>query len=439
VNATQTSPELRDTLADGRGAGKVAHSDATSVGAELEARSASWPEGAAKRGGGTDLTAGVVEGDGALGRLTGYCPTSQNRLEGAERLLKGYQLRTALREVAADRRIAVCGTVVYTDPQLVCTEYIDGSRSARWSGVVLCNRAGCPVCAATRARRFGEAVERTVGAGGRWQHVTLTVPHRSGESWSVVYERALAGVRELSKGASGRIVRGLVEATIRATESTWSVRSGWHVHFHVIWKVSRPLEDAEKAVIAEQWATRTGADVERGVRFGASFATGEAAAKYVSKLAWELSGAHKRAQSEHWTIGEVYERAANGDVRFVGLVREYQRATKGRRLYQFDRRARQMHDGAPELPGRAVVAEYRVSVLREEFSGLSRCERRGTEKLAIYLPLEAAITARGDPSDYVRETVDAILRTSDAQCVKISGWLDVEPLASQLGLALTRS
>ena len=339
-------------------------------------------------------------------------------------LASEYEIRARLRPHVADLRVAACGCIVYGDPAVVTTEYGDGTRKARWTGVILCNRAGCPVCGAIRARRFGEKVRRTLGSGGLWQHVILTVPHQSGESWSTVYDRLLHGVRDITKGQAGKVLRGIQQATIRATESTWSDRSGWHVHFHCLWRLRRPLMAAELEVVEDQWCERTGAEKHYGLRLGAAFYCDNEqnrnwAAKYVSKLSLELSGAAKSAHPEHWSLGEIFSRAAHArdddDRMFLDLVDEYQASTKGRRIYQLDRRAMRLHDAAPELPERTIVNEWRTSVFREEFSGLSRVERHKRVWDAIYLPLEAAATARGDPALEIAETIDGILRGYDAR------------------------
>lgn len=362
------------------------------------------------------------EAGGVSRELTGYCPDAgkqpQASPDALAHLASEYEIRARLRPAVADQRVAKCGCVVFGDPAIVTTEYGDGSRKARWSGVILCNRAGCPVCGAIRARRFGEKVRRTLGSGGIWQHVILTVPHSPRDSWSAVYDRALEGVRELTKGQSGKTLRGLLEATIRATETTWSARSGWHVHFHCLWRLRRPLMAAEFEVIEQQWCDRTGAAKGYGMRLGARFNCDDdgqrhMAAGYISKLSAEISGAAKSAHPEHWSMGEIFSRAAHAadedDRMFIDLVDEYQASTKGRRIYQLDRRAMRLHDAAPELPERTIVNEWRTSVSRGDFSGLSIVERRKRVWDAIYLPLEVASTARGDPALHIAEVIDDLL------------------------------
>lgn len=367
--------------------------------------------------------------EGALVSLTGYCPTSRNHAESdserqteyevQERLLWEYETRALLRPHAADQRIGGCGARVYTDPFIVTREFASGARRAHWSGIVLCNRMGCPVCGRLRAQRFGQQVQRTLGAGGLWQHVVMTVSHTIDDSWESIYERLLEGVRSLTRGTCGRAIMPIVEATIRATEATWSFFRGWHVHFHVLWRLRRELQPGEKELVNKQWAAETGADLEQGIYWGGLFdcsksSESEQAAKYVSKMSLELAGYAKKASPTHWHIYEIYDKAAKGDIRFIDLVQQYQRATKGKRLYQFDRRAARIRDAAPQLPELVVTAEWRTPVYREEFAGLSRIERYGRDRLATYLPLEIAMTARGDPAGDVDEQINLLLQSYDS-------------------------
>ena len=365
-----------------------------------------------------------------LGSITGYCPGGINPAAAIEpqrpeascasldRLRSGYELRARLRPYAVDARIAKCGRVVHCDPEVLTEELADGTRRARWVGVCLCNRAGCPVCARVRARKLGEQIERCLSGGGRWRHVIVTVPHRAGEAWADVYERVLVGVRAMTHGLAGRVLAGIVEATIRSTESTWSVRNGWHVHCHLLWRVRRPLLAEEEHICRQQWAAATGASEEHGFKFGAEF-RGDLdkerrdAAKYLTKVVAELAGAgEKEAHGEHFELAELYQRAATGEPLFVDLVREYQRSTRGRRIYQLDRRASAMRDAAPPLPETEVLRSWTTWVDRRDFSALARVER--LDAGAIYLPLEVAARCRGDPWEDVDEAIGSLLRPRKA-------------------------
>lgn len=323
------------------------------------------------------------------------------------RLSGSFELRARLRSRAADERIGKCGRVVHSDPCVVTEETADGERTARWTGICLCNRAGCPVCGAVKARRFHEQTLRALSMGGIWQHAILTVPHSPEDSWQAVYERLLDGLRALSKGEPGRIVMTTIEASIRATETTWSVRSGWHVHLHVLWRVRRRLLPEEQAIVAREWSATTGAHPIHGCRFGMCVDANHEpsrrmAASYLTKIAAEMAGVAKDAHGEHWSLGELYQRAATEGLG-LDLVQQYQRETKGRRLYQLDRRAARLRDAAPEIEKPEIVATWVTEVDRRDFSKLAKAER--ADPLAIYLPLEVAARSRGDPSDAIDEHV----------------------------------
>jgi hypothetical protein len=93
-------------------------------------------------------------------------------------------------------------------------------------------------------------------------------------------------------------------------------------------------------------------------------------------------------------------------------VREYQRSTKGRRIYQLDRRAAAVRDAAPELPETEVVASWSTWVDRRDYSALARLER--VDAAAVYLPLEVAARCRGDPWEDVDEVIGSLLRPRKA-------------------------
>lgn len=362
----------------------------------------------------------VSHGDrgGALGSLPGYgpdagkpaatvVPTKPSKLD---RLLSSFRVRALLRRHATSPRIAKCGKVVHEDPTVVTQLLATGERQARWTGVVTCQRTGCPVCEAAKARKLGKVVRRLLGGGGTWQHVALTVPHTAGESWGRVYQRLLDGIRGLSHGRAGRMLRPLLLATVRATETTFSHRHGWHVHAHMLWRVRRVLTEEEEQVLAAAWSELTGAHPEYGTHIGRTYYAHTAGdgADYLAKLALEIAGAGKVGHGEHWTLGDLYQRAARGER--VDLIQHYQTETRGKRLYQLDRRAKALHDEAPELADQVVVETWVTPIERHHFSALSRAEYG--DPLACYLPLEVAIRARGDPSNDLEDTVFSMILAS---------------------------
>ncbi len=347
----------------------------------------------------------------ALGSTPRILPTGHEKPSRLERLLSSYRVRAELRRHATSPRIAKCGRVVHEDPTVVTELLSSGERQARWTGVVTCQRTGCPVCEAAKAVKLSRVVRRLLGVGGTWQHVAFTVPHEAGEAWGRVYQRALDGIRGLSHGVVGRVLRPLVLATVRATETTWSARNGWHVHAHVLWKLARPLTESERETVVAAWGEHTGAN-EHGVRFGRTYYAHTAgdAGQYLAKLALEIAGVRKRAHGEHWTLGDLYQRAARGER--VDLIQHYQRETRGKRLYQLDKRAKRLHDGAPPLADQLVVERWVTPIERQHFSRLSRAEYG--DPIAIYLPLETAIRCRGDPSNDVEDAIWEAIAFSEA-------------------------
>jgi hypothetical protein len=200
-------------------------------------------------------------------------------------------------------------------------------------------------------------------------------------------------------------------ATVRVTETTWSERNGWHVHGHMLWQLRRPFTEGERETIVAAWHELTGASLERGVKFGRTYcaATADKGGDYMAKLALEITGACKHAHGEHWTLGELYQRAARGDR--VDLIQHYQIETLGKRLYQLDKRAKCLHDAAPPLAEQVVVETWVTPIEREHFSRLARTEC--TDPIALYLPLEVALEGVGDPSVDVEDTIFQLIR--DAQ------------------------
>lgn len=363
-------------------------------------------------------------------------------------LAKRYELRTKTRDKSLVARIRKCGTRIYDDPTICTRELGNGDRTAHWCGVIQCQRAGCPWCGGKKADKFGKQALRVLNQagtveGGRQivQHVISTVPHLLSDPLEVVYDRLLDGVAALSKH---RLMQR-VTFTMRAAEFTWGPEYGWHAHAHSVWgldpewwrkyamrlelaypgAMSRfergpkrpPLLKAEKQLLSKVWAENTGADLEHGLKFGAAFDCRfewgrERAARYISKLGHELRGTGKK--TKNFSLAEIFERAAKGDPLFVRLMREYQQATTGRRLYQIDKRAKKLHDASEPLPEEIILKEWVTVVDRAEFSGLSRIERFGRDRLAVYWPIDAAATARGDPAVDIQQTIDSLLRAFDA-------------------------
>lgn len=307
------------------------------------------------------------------------------------RRARAYELRAALRPLAVSRRVALCARHTWTDPTLTVHERADGSRTASWHGVISCERAhSCPVCAQKRAaRRAADVVGLVAGLGGRWQMVTLTVPHHAGEPLALVLDRlhrAWRGVR------THRATRGAwearVTASVRAVEVTHGP-NGWHPHIHVLWR-SEEWTGGEREALEAAWCAATGAVPGVGVVWSRPLepgADGAAVAGYVSKAGLEVAGVAKDCTPEGapaprsvWTLAA---RAAAGDAPSVERWREYQRAMARRRVFELDdRSAGAVAAGAIGAAVRAlhspptVVRTLRAALYAEQYRGLVRLEAR---------------------------------------------------------------
>lgn len=111
-------------------------------------------------------------------------------------------------------------------------------------GLMPCGRVTCPICgprlAAVRAGAYSGRLEGLYEEG-RHFHATLTLQHSFEDAWSV-----LAGhLKAAFKAAQGtRKWKEAVLGFFRMTHTTWSRRSGHHLHLHLILTL-RPDADLE--------------------------------------------------------------------------------------------------------------------------------------------------------------------------------------------------
>lgn len=340
-------------------------------------------------------------------------------LRGGAALASLYAARADARDVQPRTRIARCGMDVIlprSEPlaSIEAREHRDGSRSAWWGGVARCHRLACPVCAAQRARSRAERVRRAVQAdvaAGRasqpWQLITLTVPHGRTESLGGTLDRLVAGWR---RTRSTRAVRAVwdarVSASIRAIEVTWSPANGWHPHIHLL--VRGDLDAADVAVLVEAWCARTGASAEHGVRVSPARPASAVDGRYVAKLANEVGGAGKGdGDTSHWRIlrSACEHRGTPAGDRWRARWAEYDAATRGRRMFECDERARALADACP-IEVDEPVRSWTIGVWRAELRQLGQAERADREP---YTWLVLRAVARGDPEREVQREIDAIL------------------------------
>lgn len=246
---------------------------------------------------------------------------------------------------------------------------LDGAGIAHVGGITRCGSPwSCPLCAPmVREHRAGEldvVLSHHLEMGGGAEFVTVTLPHKPGDSlkslletvrkgWtSVVATPAWAG-RKNSK--TGLVDPGLkanlgILGQVKAVEITYGA-NGWHPHAHVLVVTRRPLTDHQRAEfedhVYDRWASFVvkagfarpsrahGVDVRpvlaRESDGGASLA------RYLCKVegGWgaglELARADvKRGRKTSETPWEILERAmTDGDAAALELWHEYEQATRG--------------------------------------------------------------------------------------------------------------
>lgn len=278
-----------------------------------------------------------------------------------------FEMREALRAVSGLERLEKCGLSVLAGG---VTPVIRNGR-AGYAGVVTCGSVHVCPCCSTSIRRVRQDELEQVGEFWECQScglvmMTLTMRH---------YDRdPLAGLAEMQREAwkrgfgmnAGRDWRKAKLAYgIRGFVRAWEVThgpNGWHVHFHVLLFLARPLASGDVARLQhlafEVWAValvKVGArmPVEISEKDGKPVAVridapdrGESGqlARYLMKgqdgktrwgVAAELTRQDvKQGQGGHRTPFEIARDAIAGDERSIELWREFvQVATGMRALY----------------------------------------------------------------------------------------------------------
>lgn len=324
----------------------------------------------------------------------------------AARRREVYALRSALRPLAVTRRIADCGLRARTEtPELVIRDY-KTERRAWWEGVLSCGRQfACPVCAARRAAQRKDEIRRLRGdSNGRWQMVTLTMQHNASQSLDPLLDKLMQSWRTIRTRRSVRdLFDSHITASIRAVEVTFG-KNGWHPHIHLLLRTSH-WTDADRAILEREWLSVVDGKPGVSVVWSTPFAGSDVErACYLAKLGAELAGLGKEPKSGNLSPWHIARRALS-DERHARLWVEYQEAMRGRRILEFDERAKAMV--APESDAEEFVREWRVGLSREEYAALANFERR--EPAILYVLVETALTAGPDPPSVVRGAFEDIL------------------------------
>jgi len=226
----------------------------------------------------------------------------------------------------------------------------------------------CPVCSPLirqgRARVLGDDLVRHLAGGGGLCFVTLTTRHGVSHSLDETFSAVADGWRDVTSH------RSVVEFRrrhrfefVRVIECTYGCANGWHPHLHLVlasgesWSPS--VRGEFKRVAYRAWSSsmeRAGLgrpSVARGVHC----VWGDAgAADYVMKVhqssqeLLRLDTKRKKA-GRHSTEPPfaLLVRASEGDESALSLWRDWEQATKGRKMMTFSRGWRRLIDATPEI------------------------------------------------------------------------------------------
>jgi hypothetical protein len=172
------------------------------------------------------------------------------------------------------QRLRACGRRVVGGTVALGT--VDGVASVR--GVQRCASIHCcPWCAPKirhgRAQEINEAGTAHLEAGGGLLFVTLTVPHREGDSLRRLWDAVAGAYREVTQGGAwsswgmlwGLDVRGNGRrrfGSIRSLEVTYG-DNGWHPHLHVLVFTDRAMPEGEVELLREGIFGDWSAEVQR--------------------------------------------------------------------------------------------------------------------------------------------------------------------------------
>jgi hypothetical protein len=296
----------------------------------------------------------------------------------------GYPLLRVAWEVTQLEGLAKCSRTPY---QAEIEVRLDGNRLG-FRGVCHCSSVwACPVCAprirGRRAAELATGLLSHLGTGGGVAFVTLTVPHHQGDRLRPLFDAVSVSWREVLADKSFRRLRAdLRLECVRALEVTHG-ENGWHPHLHGALVMGRQIERGEVQELRRELYRAWCSAVERrgyeppSWKYGASViqvrSGAGAVGAYITKvqgLAHEMTRLDRKAARKGLAPfgilarcrGAVESDGAGGerfrrDSRSVGLWREYESATKGRRALTWSRGCRVLLGLTPDERSDSELAE----------------------------------------------------------------------------------
>lgn len=289
-------------------------------------------------------------------------------LQSYDPLLKWELQDVARRYLPTGHRLANCHRVRRQDSSIQL-RMSEEHRKAFYAGLQTCGLVWlCPVCApkiqAVRATELEQAIEQAEAEGLVVDLVTLTLPHRRGQSLAELESVLGAAYRSMQTSRGYRDLRealGLV-GTVASEELTWGPETGWHPHLHVLrfrrrGGISRQGKlTAEDLRLFQLWKSaveRRGWESPSLQAF--SVQDGSQAHRYVQKLArpeeaftWGLPDEMARSHTKRGRSGVRYTPfdflrmgAEGAEGPWKALWREYAEVYKGRQQLRWSKGLRE--------------------------------------------------------------------------------------------------
>lgn len=259
---------------------------------------------------------------------------------GAKRLRRFY-LQAIARELLPKNRVIKCLRSMVPGNKFVEVRYSEKHKRAHYGNLVQCaNVWVCPVCASKITERRRVELEDAIGRAP-WPAVmiTLTLQHTRKDRLEDLRRDFCEGRRVLRMGHwwLGFKERWGILGTITATETTYSLQNGWHLHTHELYFV-KAVPDTDE--LRRELSIRFEA-VMRGLgRYVSPLigvhvrTTTHAAGDYISKwgAAFEMAkpGAKTGKENGHYNPFDLLYLYAGEGKNWAGeAFKEYAAAMKG--------------------------------------------------------------------------------------------------------------
>ena len=269
-------------------------------------------------------------------------------------VVRKFALQSLAREILTDRgkkkhRIGVCMRNLAFKKSHVELGYSEVHQRASYKNLAVCGSIWiCPVCAAkvSEIRRQSLLAGITSHSELHYYLLTFTIGHKKQDRLSKLIDintKAINATRSGKYWQSFKDQIGYI-GTISTMEVTVNPSAaGWHPHKHVLLLTSKPASEKEiqdyfsdrylKAVV------KYGGYATESIAFDVEYAKDyQVAAEYVLK--WgameEVTRSHlKKAGNGGYSAFQLLELAAKGETWAIEAYREFEKATKGKKLLTF--------------------------------------------------------------------------------------------------------